>query len=71
MKELNGICRHIGPLIRRYLIETCNMRSNNICLRPCAYNFDAFPTCSNPRRVTLADLSPAHDTISNLPTPIL
>ena len=42
MKDVDGVCRHIDPLIRRYLVDAAAMRSDDIALRIFAYNFDVF-----------------------------
>ena len=42
MKGVDGFCRHIDPLIHRYLVNATTIRSDDIKLRPFAYNFD-FP----------------------------
>ena len=69
MKDVDGICRNIDPLIHRYFIEAATMCSTNIRLRPFAYNFDIFSSCSNPRHVSVADTSSAHKTVSTIPIP--
>ena len=45
MKDVDDICRHIDPLIHRYLVDTAAMRSDDIMLRPFTYKFDFFPMC--------------------------
>ena len=57
------------PLIRRYLVDATTVRSKDILFRPFAYHFDFFPRCSNPRRVSQHDVSPAIETVSTIPTP--
>ena len=42
MKDVDGICRHIEPLIHHYLFAATTMRSKEIMLRHFAYNFDIF-----------------------------
>jgi len=42
MKDGDGVCRHIDPLIHRYLVDATTMRSKDVLLRPFAYNFDIF-----------------------------
>ena len=42
MKDVDGVCRYIDPLIRRYLFDAAAMRSDDIALRIFAYNFDVF-----------------------------
>ena len=69
MKDVDGICRHIDPLIHRYLNDAATMRSTDIRLRPFAYNFDVISSCSNPRHVSVADTSSARTSISTIPTP--
>ena len=69
VKDVDSICRHIDHLIHRYFIEATAMHSTNIRLRPFAYNFDVFSSCSNPRHVSVADTSSAHNTVSTIPTP--
>ena len=49
MKDVDGVCRYIDPLIYRYLVDATTMRSNDMALRPFASNFDVFSQCSNPR----------------------
>ena len=51
MKDVDGVCRHIDPLIHRYLVDANVMRSNDEMLRPFAYNFNVFSQCSNSRHV--------------------
>ena len=43
MKDIDGVRRHIDPLIHRYLVDAAAMSSNDIALRRFAYNFDVFP----------------------------
>ena len=69
MKDVDGICRHIDPLIHRYLNDVATMCSTDIRLPPFAYNFDVFSSCSNPRHVSVADTSSACKTISTISTP--
>ena len=69
MKDVDGIFRHIDPLMNRYLIEAPAMPSTDIRLRPFAYNFDVFSSCSNSRHVSVADTSSAHKTVSTIPIP--
>ena len=69
MKDVDGICRHIYPLIHRYLNDAATIRSTDIRLRPFAYNFDVFYSCSNPRHVSVADTSSARTTVFTIPTP--
>ena len=42
MKDVDGVCRHIDPLIHRYLVDAAVMHSAEKMLRPFAYNFDVF-----------------------------
>ena len=69
MKDVDGICRHIDPLIHRYLNNAATMRSTDIGLRLFVYNFDVFSSCSNPRHVSVADTSSACTTVSTISTP--
>ena len=69
MEDIDGIYRRIDPLIHRYLIEAAAMCSADIRLRPFAYNFDVFSSCSNPRHVPFADNYSTHNTVSTIPTP--
>ena len=69
MKDVDGVCRHIDPLIHRYLVDANVMRCNDEMLRPFAYNFNVFSQCSNPRHVSKHDVSTAIDTVSTIPTP--
>ena len=71
IKDADGVCRYIDSLIHRYLVESFTMYFNDIYLRPSTDNFYVFPTCSNPRRVTLTYLSPAHNTVSILLTSLI
>ena len=34
MKDVDGVCRYIDPLIHRYLVDANIMRSNDEMLRP-------------------------------------
>ena len=51
MKDVDSVFLHIDPLIYRYLVDATTMGSKDILLRPFAYKFDVFSTCSNPRHV--------------------
>ena len=42
MKDVDGVCRHIDPLIHRYLVGAAALHSANKLLRPFAYNYDVF-----------------------------
>ena len=54
MKDVDNICRHIDPLIHRYLVNAST--SKDILSRSFAYNFDFFSRCSNPRHVSQVDI---------------
>ena len=69
MKDVDGIYRHIDPLIHRYLVDANVMRSKDIMLRPFVYNFNVFSQCSNPRHISKHNVSTAIETISTIPTP--
>ena len=43
------------------------MRVNNITLRPFAYSYDSFSTCSNPHRITASDITVATEASFLLP----
>ena len=58
MKDVDGVCRHIDPLIHRYLVGAAVLHSADKILRPFAYNYDVFSRCSNPRHVSLQDILP-------------
>ena len=42
MKDVDGVCRHIDPLIHRYLVDEAVLHSADKISRPFAYNFDVF-----------------------------
>ena len=42
MKDVDGVCRHIDPLIHRYLVDAAVLHSADKILRPFAYDFDVF-----------------------------
>ena len=42
MKGVDGVCRHIDPLIHRYLVDVAAMRSDDMALRPFAYTLMFF-----------------------------
>ena len=42
MKDVDGVCRHINPLIQRYLVDATTMPSKEILLRSFPYNVDVF-----------------------------
>ena len=42
MKDVDGVCRHIDPLIHRYLVDAAAMRSDDMDLRPFTYNLYIF-----------------------------
>ena len=67
MRDVDGVCRHIDPLIHRYLVDATVMRYKGIMLRPFAYNFNIFSQYSNPRHVSKDDVSTAIETISTIP----
>ena len=69
MKDVDGICHHIDPLIHRYLNDATTMLSTDIRLRSFACNFDVFTSCSNPRHVSVADTSFTRTPKSTIPTP--
>ena len=69
IKNVDGVYRHIDPLIHRYLVDAATMRSGDIKLRPVAYNFDVFSQCANPRHVSHHDVISDTVTISAVPTP--
>ena len=70
MKDVDTICRHIDPLIHRYLVDAVIMRSGDMALQPFAYNFDTFSQCANPRRVYCLCCSYFFSTLS-LPNSVL
>ena len=55
MKDVDGLSRHIDPLIHRYLVQTYIMRAADTTQQPFAYCHDTFASCSNPRRVVASD----------------
>ena len=69
MKDVDGACHQIDPLIHRYLIDATTMYSNAILLRPFTYIFDVFSLCSNLRHVSQHDASLAIETVSTIPIP--
>ena len=69
MKDVDGACHQIDPLIHRYLIDATTMYSNAILLRPFTYIFDVFSLCSNLRHVSQHDASLAIETLSTIPIP--
>ena len=69
MKDVDGICRHIDPLIHRYLIEAAAVLSTDIRLQPFMYKRDVFSSFPNPRHVSVANTSSAHNTVSTISTP--
>ena len=69
MKDFDSVCRHIDPLIHRYLVDVTFMRSKDIIVRLFVYNFNVFSQCSNPRHVSKHDVSAAIETVSTIPTP--
>jgi len=69
MKDVHCVCRHIDPLIHRYLVDAAVMRSDDIVLRPFPYNFDVFSQCANPRHVSHHDVISDTVIISAVPTP--
>ena len=62
MKDIDGVRRHIDPLIHRYLVDAAAMSSNDIALRLFAYNFDVFSQYTNLRHIS------HHDDISDAVT---
>ena len=42
MKGVDGVCRHIDPLIHRYLVDVAAMRSDDMALRSFAYTLMFF-----------------------------
>ena len=69
MKDVDSVCRHVDPLIHRYLVGAAVLHSADKILRPFAYNYDVFSRCSNPRHVSLQDILPDKETVSTVPTP--
>ena len=59
----------LAPLIHRYFVDAAAMRSDDIALRPFAYNFDFFPLCANPRHLSQHDIISDTVTVSAVPTP--
>ena len=57
MKDVDGLIRHIDIFIHCYLTQAGRIRLSNITLRPFAYSFNSFNSCSNPRRVTASDIT--------------
>ena len=69
MKDVDGVCRHIDPLIHCYLVDAAVLHSADKMLRPFAYKFDVFSRCSNPRHLSQHDVLSDTDTVSTVPTP--
>ena len=46
-----AVSRYIDPLIHKYLVTAFNMRTDDIQLRPFAYDLDAFFNCFNPHHL--------------------
>ena len=67
MKDADGLTRHIDVLIHRYLIQAVRIRANNVAQRPFVYSYDAFNTCSNPRRITTSNVTIVTKSSSLLP----
>ena len=42
MKDVDGVCRHISPLVHQYLVDAATIHRKDICLRFFAYKFDVF-----------------------------
>ena len=66
MKDVDGLSRHIDVLIYRYLTQARSMHLVDIAKRPFSYSFDSFISCSNPRRVTVSDITIPTEASSNL-----
>ena len=67
MKDMDGLSRHIDPLIHRYLIQTYTMRAKNTTQRLFVYCHDNFTSVSNPRRVVDSDTIVVTKSSSNFP----
>ena len=65
MKNMDGLSRHINPLIHRYLVQAYIIRAKDAIQRPFTYCHDNFTSCSNPRRFVVSDT-----TIVTNPLPI-
>ena len=70
IKNVNGVCRHIDPLIHRYLVDATIMRFKDITLRPFSYNFNVFSQYPNPRHVPQHDVLTAIETVSRFLPPL-
>ena len=66
MKDVDGLSRHIDIPIHRYLTQASSMHFADIAKRPFAYSLDSFIFCSNPRRVTAADITITTEVSSTL-----
>ena len=57
MKYVDGLGRYIDVLIHRYFAQAARMRADDVAQRPFVYSYDAFNTCSNPRRITTSNIT--------------
>ena len=76
MKDADGLSRYIDVLIHCYFAQAARVRADNVVQRPFVYSYDAFNTCSSPRRITPSDVTivtkqssllPAHSIIYHSP----
>ena len=50
-KDVDVVSRYIDPLIDKYFVIDFDVRTDDIRVRPFAYNFDVFLNYANPRHV--------------------
>ena len=68
-KGVDGVCRHIDPLIHRYLVDAAAMRSDDMALRPFAYTLMFFSQCANIRHFSHHDVISDTVSVSVVTTP--
>ena len=68
MQDVDGVSRHIDPLVYRYTITTSSLYAEDVTERLFAYSFDVFYRCNNPRNVTASDALSISITISINPS---
>ena len=57
MKDADGLSRYIDVLIHCYFAQAAHVRADDVVQRPFVYSYDAFNTCSNPRRITTSNVT--------------
>ena len=50
-KDVDVVSRYIDPLINKYFVIDFDVHTDDIRVRPFAYNFDVFLNYANPRHV--------------------